>query len=203
MASGGLFAGSSELDIRRTGKSVSVPETPKARLMHYMDCVANVLTLGNQNMKKLTDYTNYHRLSEEETDALLVLVVLFSPDELIGKVFFPSDELCRKDKGNEFYELKQVSKMFAVTNSIVIGGERKRVMKIMTFKMIWIEEYYLRPLVSFHDRIARIGRGLPGKPPERQQKPQQPPRSVVYMVASPETVHVNQRSNRSSCCTIM
>ena len=50
-----------------------------------------------------------------------------------NKYALPSDQLCG-NFANEFYEISRVSHMFAVARNIVVGGERKRVVKIMTFK---------------------------------------------------------------------
>jgi len=78
--------------IRDISRSVSVPQNPKAKLMYYLNCVATVIQLDDHALSRLRNYQSYYLLSDEETDALLALVILFSPDELIGKVFFPSED---------------------------------------------------------------------------------------------------------------
>ena len=74
------------------GNDVTVPESPTAKLMYYLDCVALVIKLDDRNLNRLRNYKSYHLLNDTEIDALLALVLLFSPDELIGKVFFPSED---------------------------------------------------------------------------------------------------------------
>ena len=74
--------------IKEFGRDVMVADSPQARLMYYLDCVAVVIQLNDPNLRKLKDYRNYNSLTDREVDALLALVILFSPDELIGKVFF-------------------------------------------------------------------------------------------------------------------
>ena len=155
--------------IRDTTVSVSVPQNPKAKLMYYLNCVATVIQLDDPALSRLKNYQSYYSLSEGETDALLALVILLSPDELIGKVFFPSEDC--GGRTNQFLELSAVSHMLAVANNIVIGGERKRVGKIMFFQRSWMENNYLTPIMSFQDRLQRMARGLPGRAPTPRTAP--------------------------------
>ena len=62
---------------------------------------------------------------------------------------------------NEFYELEKISHNFGVTDSVLIGRQTKRVVKIMTFKRIWIEKNYLEPFRFYVLRLPRIALGLP------------------------------------------
>ena len=149
--------------IKETGTTVTVPENSTAKLMYYLDCVATVLQLDNPNLNRLKDYQRYYSLSNVEIDALLTLVLLFSPDELIGKVFFHSEDC--GSSSNKFFELSSVTHMLAVSDNVLIGGERKRVAKIMFFKRSWMEKYYISPLRSFEGRLLRLARGLPGRAP--------------------------------------
>ena len=155
--------------IRDTTVNASVPQNPKAKLMYYLKCVASVIQLDDPALSRLQNYQSYYSLSEEETDALLALVILLSPDELIGKVFFPSEDC--GGRTNQFLELSAVSHMLAVADNIVIGGERKRVGKIMFFQRSWMETYYLTPIRSFQDRLQRMARGLPGRAPTPRRAP--------------------------------
>ena len=163
--------------IRDISRDASVPQNPKAKLMYYLNCVASVIQLDDPALSRLRNYQSYYLLSDQETDALLALVILFSPDELIGKVFFPSEDC--GGGSNQFYELSAVSHMLAVADNIVIGGERKRVGKIMFFERSWMETYYLTPIRSFQDRLQRMARGLPGRAPTPRRAPPPPrPRST-------------------------
>ncbi|CAH3106107.1 unnamed protein product [Porites lobata] len=163
--------------IRDITRDASIPQNPKAKLMYYLNCVATVIQLDDPALSRLKNYQSYYSLSEEETDALLAFVILLSPDELIGKVFFPSEDCGRYT--NKFLELSAVSHMLAVANNIVIGGERKRVGKIMFFQRSWMETYYLTPIRSFQDRLQRMARGLPGRAPTpRRALPPSRPRAT-------------------------
>ena len=149
--------------IKEFGQAVMVPDNPQARLMYYLDCVAVVIQLNNPNLRRLKNYQNYNSLTDAEIDALLALVILFSPDELLGKVFFPSEDC--DGYSNQFFELNAVSHMLAVSDNILIGGERKRVAKVMSFQRSWMEYNYLTPIRSFQGRLQRMARGLPGRAP--------------------------------------
>ena len=159
-------------DISRT---VTVPGNSKAKLMYYLSCVKTVFQLDGSTLQRLTDYHNYHLLTDPETDALLAMVILFSPDELLGKVFF-HDEDCGGGN-NQFFELSAVSHMLAVTDNVLIGGERKRVAKVMFFQRSWLDTYYFTPVRSFEGRLQRMARGLPGRAPTpTPPRPPPPPR---------------------------
>ncbi len=149
--------------IKDTTRAATIPGNPKAKLMYYLNAVASVINLNNPNLNRLRNYQNYYSLDDAETDALLALVLLFSPDELLNKVFFHSEDCGRFT--NQFFELSAVSNMVAVADNIVIGGERKRVAKIMFFERSWMEYYYLTPIRSFQGRLERMARGLPGRAP--------------------------------------
>lgn len=145
--------------IKNAGTKVTVPGSPTAKLMYYLDCVAVVIRLDDPNLNRLRNYMGYHLLNDTEIDALLALALLLSPDQLIGKVFFPSED-CGESR-NKFIELSAVTHMLAVSNNVLIGGERKRVAKIMFFKRCWLEDNYISPLRAFEGRLQRLARGLP------------------------------------------
>ena len=147
--------------MRDISRTVTVPDNARAKLMYYLSCVKTVIQLNDSTLQRLTDYTNYHLLNEPEIDALLAMVILFSPDKLLGKVFFPDEDCGRRN--NQFFELSAVSHMLAVTDNILIGGERKRVAKVMFFQRSWLDKNYLTPLRSFEGRLQRMVRDLPGR----------------------------------------
>ena len=92
---------SERVGIKKTGVTTSVPPNSKAKLMYYLDCVATLIELNNPNLRRLRGYQTYYLLNDAETDALLAFVLLFSPDKLIGKVMFHSED-CGGSR-NEFY----------------------------------------------------------------------------------------------------
>ena len=181
--------------IKPMGTKVTVPGNPTAKLMYYLDCVAIVIQLDNPNLNRLRNYGAYHLLSDTEIDALLALVLLFSPDELIGKVFFPSED-CGGSR-NKFLELSSVTHMVAVSNNVLTGGERKRVAKIMLFKRCWLEDNYISPLLVFQGRLQRLARGLPGRAPSA-------PRALLSSTPAPPTRRTASHSCSCQCsCNIL
>jgi hypothetical protein len=94
-------------------------------------------------------------LSVDGQKVLLGLCYTFSPDELDDKVFFHSDALCG-DRTNEFYEISQVRHQLLSAESIVITGQRREVNKIMTYKMQWLETYYLIPMRGLIQKLRLI-----------------------------------------------
>ena len=134
-----------QVGLKATGSTTSVPRNAKARLMYYFNCMCTVLDMDSDDGdRRLRDFSNYHRLTENETDALLLLCVLLSPDTLLGKCIFQNDSMCG-NSGNEFYELSSVSRTLMVSRSVVIDGQVREVEKIMTYKMSWLRENYEEP----------------------------------------------------------
>ena len=134
-----------QLLIKPTGNTVIVPDSPVAKLMYYFHCVCScVADSDDPSIKRLRAFqTNYNSLSSEEVSTLLVLCLALSPDKLINSVFFLNKDI------NQFFEVSAVSTKLLVSESLLIGGQRKRVQKIMMFKKEWLERNYIQPLKSF------------------------------------------------------
>ena len=134
-----------QISVKDTTVSATVPSDPIARLMYYFNCVCTCLEPdSNNSISRLRDYQNYYLLTSEEKAQLLVLVLALSPDKLIGTIFHPANDC--GGFSNAFLELSAITTDVLVTDSLMIGGQRKQIRSIMTFKKIWIEKYYLEPL---------------------------------------------------------
>ena len=145
--------GFNELGVQRTTQSVTVPSNPTAKLMYYLDCICCVLPIDeNGALSRLRNYSNYYYLSRTEKEELLALCILLRPDILLDKCIFLAPELCIQHN-NEFYNINSVNKVLAVSDSLIIGGERKQVLKIMTFKEVWLKKNYLDPLLLFSNEL--------------------------------------------------
>ena len=140
--------GRTQITMKKTGQSCTVPNDPTAKLMYYINCVCCCVEADESStIRRLKDYQNYASLSSDEEAQLLALCLALSPDKLIGTVFHPISDDCG-DSSNEFFELSAVKTDLLVTDSLVVGGQRKRILKIMTFKKSWMENYFIEPLRS-------------------------------------------------------
>ena len=88
-----VVAGRTQIGLKPTSHSVTVPNDNKAKLMYYLNCTCSVLQLDDPRINRLTQYNNY-RLGGDETDALVALCYLLSPDVLLDKCIFHSEEMC-------------------------------------------------------------------------------------------------------------
>jgi hypothetical protein len=147
-----------EFGVKRTGQSVTVADNDIAKLMYYLNCVCTTIDCNNDpEIRRFTNYSNWHSLSTDEQRQLVVLCYTFSPDIFNNKVFFQSDALCL-NRGNEFYEISQVSNQLVAVQSIIIAGRTRRVNKIMTYKMPWMQSYYLEPMRRQAQRFSQSNR---------------------------------------------
>ena len=146
-----------ELGLKETSSPATVPNHPQARLMFYLNCMCSVLSMDDSSpsLDDLRDYRNYSDLSNSQVDELLVLCVLLSPDVLLNKCIFLNEEMCR-NSCNKFFELSAVSNQMLVTDSVLIGGQRRRVQNIMTFKESFLRAYYIEPMDFYSQRLRRI-----------------------------------------------
>jgi hypothetical protein len=150
-----LAFGHHEIGVKRTGERATVADNDIAKLMYYLKCVCTTIECNDQpEIRRFTNYSNWRSLSTDEQQQLFVLCYTLSPDILQNKVFFQNDTLCI-DTSNEFYEISQVSRQLVAAQSIVIAGQTRRVNKIMTYKMSWMQENYLEPMRRLAQRFNK------------------------------------------------
>ena len=153
-----------QVHVKDTTVSATVPNDPIARLMYYFNCVCSCIEPDDSDtIRRLRDYANYHRLTSDERAQLLMLCLALSPDKLMGTIFHPTDDC--GDYGNKFLELSAIKTDVLVTDSLLVGGQRKKIQSIMLFKKSWVENNYIEPLRS----IQRSSRPPPPPPPPRRQ----------------------------------
>ena len=93
-----------------------------------------------------------------------------SPDKLIGNVLFPARDN-DIESNNEFLEINAVSTKLVVAQSLLVGGQQRRVRKIMLFKKRWIENNYIKPLRSITEGRALTSPQRSNSPPQRRPSP--------------------------------
>ena len=155
--------GRTEVRLRDTTVSATIPNDPFAKLMYYFNCVCTCVEPDEDaSIRRLRNYReNYSSLSNEDQAKLLLLCLALSPDKLIGSIFFPAGDN-DFERSNAFFELSAVRTRLVVSESILVGGQQRRVRSIMMFKKRWIEHYYIEPL-----RQITEGRRRP--PPVRRE----------------------------------
>lgn len=193
-----------EVGIKETGRAVTVPDDPRARIMYYLDCVFTLIGGDDlpSEIRRLANFRRYSSIGTLDCVALLALAKELSPDILVGQVMFQSDQMCGNST-NKFFELSLVSTQMVVASSIMIGGQRRRVRKIMTFKMAWLRRNYLEPILQLIDHIQRqqslpssgVGRGSMGYRSSYSER-----RPLLYSTPPPRP---RSSSSDGCCCTIL
>ena len=161
--------GSTQIHVKKTSSSCTVPDNPIAKLMYYFDCVCSCIEADDDYTTcRLRNYSNYSSLSSQEEAQLLILCLALSPDKLIGSIFIPASDDDLDGSSNAFYELSAVSTRVLVSESLMVGGQQKRVRKIMKFKKSWVETYYINALHAI-ERGETSRPALPSLPHPRPQ----------------------------------
>ncbi|XP_056015804.1 uncharacterized protein LOC130053164 [Ostrea edulis] len=154
-----------------TSSRSNVPDDPKAHLMFYLKCLKGVLKnfydicLGilevndRDFVDKLIKYKEYAALSTEESDMMLILARTLRPTLFINKCLFENDKMC-KNSANKFYKIEQVEKSLAVTDDVIVRGERSSVSEVMYYKSFYMEKHYYGPMAELEYRLHQIDKGL-------------------------------------------
>jgi hypothetical protein len=189
------------IGLKEIGSVRSVPDSATAKLMYYLDSMCHVLDMGSSDydMRRLRDFDNYARLSAEDKQSLVILCYLLSPDELMGKCIFQDDDesMCGTNY-NAFYELSAVSSQFLVTENILLGGQSRRVHKIMFFKASFLVKFWMEPMKALAEQLERPRRDA------IQFRPRQKAPSTVNSATSDNSSRPHRRPRiRYGCCTIL
>lgn len=136
-----------EIGITETGSVVDVPDNDTAKLMYYLSVLCGVLGLEDTdfNIERLSDYKNYYMLTEDEKTILFLLCGYLSPEKMVGKCIFNSEELCQ-DVGNRFFTLNSSEISFAAAENVFVGAVEVTVKKIMVYSMSWMRRNYINPI---------------------------------------------------------
>ena len=130
-----------KITVKDTTVDVTVPDNPYAKLMYYLHCIEDCISI---DFGSLSDYSNYYKYGSDEKSAVVELCQLLTP-ELLEEcgVFFYCGSL---DRGNKFIELKYEGVAAAANREITIGAYRCVVTQKMLYKYDWEMRYYKNPL---------------------------------------------------------
>ena len=156
-----------QVNVKDVTVSTTVPNDPIARLMYYFNCVCYCVEPdSSDSIRRLKDYANYHRLTSEEKAQLLVMCLALSPDKLMETIFHPTDDC--GEYSNQFLELSATKTDVLVSDSLLVGGQRKKIQRIMLFKKSWMEKNYIEPMRSI--QRSSQPRPLPRPSPPRRRR---------------------------------
>lgn len=152
--------------------------------------------------RRLTQYsTNYISLTQDEITDLLALCILFSPEILNDKVFFVDNNSFVAT--NRFLELSSVKSSMLVAGNVLIGGENRRVAKVMTCTRAWLQNNYEQPLRTLLSRELSGYQTSPtvriGGPPLRPALQAPQPRYGTNTYSN----NNRNRSNGNACCCVI
>ena len=149
------------IEVKEVGTTVTVPSDPIARLMYYFNCVCSCVEPDDDyTIRRLRDYQNYSRLTSEEEAQLIAICLALSPDKLIGSIFHPTEDC--GSSSNKFVEISAVKTNVLVTDSLLVGGQQRKVQSIMFFEKSWMDNNFIEPLKAVQRRL--------NPPPRRRQE---------------------------------
>ena len=153
--------GRTQLEIEKTSTSVTVPDDLRARLMFYFSCVLSLIDdddddLDTVAIRRIKDYKNYQRLSNDEVDMLVATCDKLEPKEMLRKGLFVLKGW--SGSRNEFYKIRATRNQMILTSNVLVGGVRHSVTEQMHCSAGWIEKNYNEPMTFFRQRLARLRR---------------------------------------------
>ena len=143
--------GTREMTFIKEGTSAAVPNDKLDKLMYYLKCICSLLGPNGKNIipQKYQNFKNYSQIKTlAEKKILLYMCALLEPKVIENKCIFESEAIASE---NEFFELKQVSNIIAVSESVVINGKVTEVNKIMVYKKAWLDKIFYIPFVVLND----------------------------------------------------
>ena len=146
-----LVAQRTELTIKETGTTVTVPQNATAKLLYYLNCINCIIQLVELNIDEVdynfvswvNDYQNCQSWTKTNQEKQKILRVArgFTPNILEDKIFFRVTTLAN-NSSNKFFEINSSEITVAATDEVFIGGLSKKIHKIMLYKSNWLQTYY-------------------------------------------------------------
>ena len=150
-----MFAAKTNYEVNRTSTATSVPNDALSRLRYFISCMCSVIPALNEG-GKLNEVIDYQK-PIIQNNALINSIIELAKALFIamnGKCIFQAPELC--ERGNEFYDIKQINNIIAIADSVVVGGKTQNVTKIMTYKRDWLERNFLNAIRTLELRKMTV-----------------------------------------------
>jgi len=189
------------------GHVVIIPPDLRAKLMFYLDCISTVLDMSEtvENLGRLRDFSNYYLLTDVEVDKLIIACLHLNPELFDGVCIFHKPEMCGI-LPNKFYELESVRDQMVITNEVLVGERRTRIMKVMFYTDTWLLDFCVKPFIVLgkiyvircnlvKSTLNQLSRGIPVNRTDFIL----PSYSTVARIGSKS----NNVTNTSECCTIL
>lgn len=188
-----MFVDGHRIGIKDTTVSTTVPNANMARLMYYLNCVNSLVDFGIP--QKYRDYQNYSKNTFDDGNSILIYAHLLSPEIFVIKnIMIPVKNL---DKDNKFFEITDSHIAIAAAREFIIGGKKVHTMKIMAFKIEWLERNYSVPMQFFAKRMSAILNGT-----VESMRPRAKPLPPPQHIQRPQTAHIVIKEDDSSACLI-
>jgi len=149
-----------EMNIEAVGSKVTVPNNPYAKLQYYLSIMKSLVPSFDLP-EELVDYTRYYNLSSDAKKLVLLLSVIFSPDEVLNKLIFVVENGSQLLHGfsNEIYKISNATSFLHVQKDLIIDGKVVEIVKIMVCSENWLKNNWIDPVVSLKDELDRIVNG--------------------------------------------
>ena len=136
--------------------NVIVPDNDRAKLMYYLHCMCDVLSLEDigYDLERLINFQQYKILSREEEKKLVTLCLLLSPDVMEGNCIFLNKEVCGI-RNNRFFNICAARTTFACSETVCVGEFQVVVKQVMCFTPLWIIKNYFKPMENLINKISR------------------------------------------------
>jgi len=168
---------STDYDIKDNTVVRNIPLDDIARLMYYLHGVDYCLEFVDS---VYTNFDNYNSLSNIQKQTVVALAVLLSPDLLVNKVMFiTNDPVLLNGKASRYLEITQARNILAgafdAVDSIVIEGRTINITKIMLCSENWLRDNYFTRL---RNQAWRLENPNPTPAPTRTYNVTPAPRTV-------------------------
>jgi len=157
-----------EISMEAVGKATTVPSNAYAQLMYYLGIMKSLVPAFDLP-SELVDYSRYYNLTSDQKKIVLLLSVIFTPEEILNKLIFvvENGSPLLNGSANEIYKISNATSFLHVQKDLIIDGKVIEIVQIMVCTENWVRSYWINPILSLKDELERILNEE--KEPNRQQ----------------------------------